>query len=266
MAHESGLDTKPSVVAELGPGDSLGIGLMSLLLGANKYFALDVVNFSNSAHNLLIMDELVDMLKNRLPIPNEIEYPRVCPKLQNYEFPDQIYSEEYLDKCLSDERINKIRLSLTDSQGMIEYKAPWYCNEQVIDNKVDMILSQAVLEHIDELDEAYKRMHQWLKLGGYMTHCIDFKSHGYADTWDGHWRISPWYWFLLRGKRPYLINRYPYSIHKNIINSLGFVLIKEFFTRKPPSFNRRIMNSSFEYMSDDDREISGIFIQVKKNS
>ena len=39
IAHYNGLKRIPNVIAELGPGDSLGIGLASLICGANKYYA-----------------------------------------------------------------------------------------------------------------------------------------------------------------------------------------------------------------------------------
>ena len=37
----------PRVVAELGPGDSIGIGIAALLSGAEKYYAFDVVRYSD---------------------------------------------------------------------------------------------------------------------------------------------------------------------------------------------------------------------------
>jgi len=42
MAKSNGLNFHPKVVAELGPGDSLGIGLAALISGSDKYFAFDV--------------------------------------------------------------------------------------------------------------------------------------------------------------------------------------------------------------------------------
>lgn len=262
-ANQNGLNTKPKVVAELGPGDSLGIGLMALLLGSKKYYAFDVVKFSDLSKNLVILEELIILLKQKTEIPNDDEFPRVVPKLENYAFPKNIYSDDYLKECLSKERVLKIKNALSNS-SMIEYKAPWFNEENVQKNSVDMIISQAVLEHIDALDTTYEQLYQWLKNDGFMTHCIDFKSHGYAKTWDGHWRISKFRWFLLRGNRPYLINRAPYSIHQKLLNKYQFKIINEIPIIKKQNFGNKKLNKNIQFISKQDRQTSGIFIQVIK--
>ncbi len=48
IAKENGLNTSPRIVAELGPGDSLGIGLAALIGGCDRYFAFDIVRFANN--------------------------------------------------------------------------------------------------------------------------------------------------------------------------------------------------------------------------
>ena len=69
------------------------------------------------------------------------------------------------------------------------------------------MFSQSVLEHIDDLEGAYATLHKWLKPGGYMSHLIDFYSHGLTKEWNGHWALSDLTWGALKGRRPYLINR-----------------------------------------------------------
>src|SRR5204863_1477618 len=46
----------PPCVAELGPGDSLGIGLAAMLSGADRYFAFDRKAFANPQTNLVILE------------------------------------------------------------------------------------------------------------------------------------------------------------------------------------------------------------------
>ena len=46
MAYKNGLLYQPTTISELGPGDSLGIGLAGLISCANRYYALDVVKFA----------------------------------------------------------------------------------------------------------------------------------------------------------------------------------------------------------------------------
>ena len=70
---------------------------------------------------------------------------------------------------------------------------------------VDLILSQAVLEHVDDLEAVYRAMRIWLRQGGYLSHEIDFRSHDLTDDWNGHWACNELLWRIARGKKPYLI-------------------------------------------------------------
>ena len=76
MAYKHGLLNKlPNVVAEVGPGDSLGVGLAALISGSNKYYAFDIVEYLNNTRNLEIFDQLVDLFKHRQILPTEDEFP-----------------------------------------------------------------------------------------------------------------------------------------------------------------------------------------------
>jgi len=70
-AAENGLETDPRAVAELGPGDSIGIGIAAVLTGAERYFAFDVVAHANTPRNLAIFDGLVDLFRAEVNIPGE---------------------------------------------------------------------------------------------------------------------------------------------------------------------------------------------------
>ena len=71
MAKSNGLNPYPKIVAELGPGDSLGIGLAALISGCDKYFAFDVVEHANTERNVKIFDELVTLFRDRVKTPDK---------------------------------------------------------------------------------------------------------------------------------------------------------------------------------------------------
>src|SRR4051812_33985734 len=54
MLHRSALRIGFDTVIELGPGDSIGIGLAALLSGVQRYIALDVVPYASQATNLQV--------------------------------------------------------------------------------------------------------------------------------------------------------------------------------------------------------------------
>jgi hypothetical protein len=109
MADKNGLSTEPKVVAELGPGDSIGVGLAALLSEANKYYAFDVVKYIDTKRNLEIFNELVNLFKNREEIPNDFRFPEVEPYLKSIKFPSHILTEDRLDDALKPDRIESIR-------------------------------------------------------------------------------------------------------------------------------------------------------------
>ena len=77
----------PGVVAELGPGNSLGIGLSTLLSGADRYHAFDVVPHAQVNHNLAVLDELIALFKARADIPGPAEFPQVARCCRATPFP-----------------------------------------------------------------------------------------------------------------------------------------------------------------------------------
>src|SRR5438552_5002216 len=83
-AVANGLKAPPRVVAELGPGNSLGIGLAALLSGAERYHAFDVVPHAQVKCSLAVLDVLIALFQNRADIPGPDEFPQVHPLLASY--------------------------------------------------------------------------------------------------------------------------------------------------------------------------------------
>jgi hypothetical protein len=100
LLWENKLRAIPNSVAELGPGDSLGVCLAALLSGAGKYYALDVVPFANQARNLQIFDGLVELFKQRAARPSR-GWPNYDAHLDGRLFPSHILTREILNESLA---------------------------------------------------------------------------------------------------------------------------------------------------------------------
>jgi methyltransferase family protein len=268
-AGSNRLNTNPRVVAELGPGDSIGIGLAAILTGAEQYYAFDVVAHANIERNLAIFEGLVELFKSRANIPDSVEFPKLEPSLPEYSFPHHLLSSERLDAALDPSRLERIRESIrrqSQPNSMIHYRAPWNTSSTILPNSVDLIFSQAVLEHVDDLEDVYRALHTWLRPGGYMSHEIDFKCHDSAREWNGHWTYSEAMWTLVRGKDVWLINRVPHSVHIRLMQTCGFQIVEDTPVQKPCKFSRRRLARRFRDLTDDDLITSEAFVQAVKIS
>jgi SAM-dependent methyltransferase len=249
-------------VGELGPGDSIGIGLAALLSGATRYTGLDIVPFSAKTDLEPIFEELVQLYSRKEPIPDSGEFPRVRPALDSYEFPDRLINWENFA-----ERIKSIRMELRSGVGsgqILGYKAPWTSPSEVAAASLDLIFSQAVLEHVDHLEETYKAMSVWLKPGGYASHIIDFSAHGLAPFWNGHWAYSDSQWTLVRGRREFLLNREPLSTHLSCIKKVGLetVFLKQ--DSSADGLNRQDLSARFRALDASDLRTRGAVLVVRK--
>lgn len=281
-ANQNGiLDGVPSTIAELGPGNSLGTGLAGLISGAEKYYGFDVVEYCSSTETLRLFDGIVELFKRKADIPDESEFPDLKPFLDSYKFPNHIFANGRFEKAVCDERIAKLRNAVAlfskKSGGkrinnkeeaiagkVISYYVPWDKIELIEEMTVDMIYSQAVMEHVDDLSGAYKKMRLWLKPGGIISHQIDFKSHGTAAKWNGQWAYGDFIWKIIKGGKPYLINRAPHSRHISLLKSEGLKIACDIRVEKTDGIQREKLARRFKTLSDDDLRISGAFIQAVK--
>jgi len=261
------LPTRPTVVAELGPGDSLGTGLAALLTGAERYCGLDVIRYANREHNLAVLDGLVGLLRARADIPGPEEFPQVLPTLADFRFPRDILPDDLLTRTLADDRLDRVRRSIVDAEApgsMIGYFVPWLSREVAQSGTVDLVFSQAVLQCVEDLETTYGTLQAWLRPGGVMSHQMSFECFGTADQWNGHWTRSDLAWRLIKGRRPFLINRQPWSGHERELRAAGFEIVFTQKARRPSSLSRQELAPRFRNLPDEDLGTSGAFVLAVK--
>lgn len=266
IADQHGLTMAPRTVVELGPGDSIGIGLMALLTGAEQYYAVDAVRHASSATNLLIFDELVKLLSAQVPIPSGNEFAEILPELDDYSFPSKILNETRLSQALATDRLSRLRAALSSNlaAGTIRYLAPMGRMHEIPENSVDLIISQAVMEHIDQLEETYTECFRCLKPDGFMSHQIDLRCHDTAPEWNGHWKYADLTWRLMRGGRPWFINRKPCSTHISLANQAGFNIHAEIKQSADSIISRRQLAGRFKELSESDITTAGVLVLASK--
>jgi len=267
MLWENGLKEMPSRLGEIGPGGTLGVGLAAMLSGVDHYYALDVEKYSSPEENLKLLFELVELLKKRTPIKPG-GWPDVTDYLDEDMFPGHILTDELLSGTLSDERIDKIREAIMQSGSnnsdlTVTHIAPWSDSSIIEKDTIDLIISHSVMEHVNDIEMSYKAMAAWLKPGGYMSHQIDLSAHSLTKKWNGHRQYPDFIWKVIVGKKPYLINREPCSVHLNLLRGNGFAELCQMKRYDNDSIEKSRLSSRWKNISEDDLVCRGVFVQVK---
>lgn len=140
-------------VLELGPGGSVGFGLLALREGAARYLAID-----NGEHTFVR--------------PRQI---RGYRKLVGNDTVLRCF-EKRAGRIVYKEEAIQFK-NITQASG---YPLP--------DASVDVIYSCAVLEHVHDLERAFSEMARVLKPGGIMYHEVDLRDHIFSQ--DSLWFLS----------------------------------------------------------------------------
>lgn len=208
----------------------------------------------------------MELFRQRSPVPDDVEFPNLHPRLDNYAFRADLYADGHLKEALEKNRVRAIREVLLKGKAQINstvdirYVAPWDSTNMVEANSVDMIFSQAVMEHVDDLQTSYTVMYQWLKPGGIISHEIDFKCHKTAKYWNGHWTYPDLMWKIIRGCRPYFLNRQTCGHHLNLIQQSGFEIAYLDRQEMEQFIQRADLCSGLKNTTDDDLITSSAYI------
>lgn len=259
--NSSDQSSVPKTVAELGPGGSLGVGLAALLSGADTYYALDIVKYSEIDLSIALLDDLVALFRKRQPV--EIAWTVRSSPL----FPEHILTDDLLASTLAESRIDHIRRAIAASSGKsgpitIEYTVPWNDPAVIRRGEVDLIVSTSVLEHVDDLENTYDAFARWLRPGGRMSHLIDFRSHFNTKAWNSQWEYPESVWKLVVGRKPYLINRQPCSTHVAMMVARGFEITLELRQERQGTPRERLARR-WQGMSDGDLNCIEALLQSK---
>ena len=259
----SGTRGMPSSVAELGPGESLGVGIAALLSGVSRVYGLDAVAYGSTEKNLRMLDEMVERFARRAPRPTR-GWPDFDAYLDSNLFPSHILTDEVLQRTLAPRRIAAIRDAIAhpdkDGDLVVKYIVPWTAENALASSSVDLIYSHSVLEHVVDVPLTLRCCFAWLRPGGRMSHQIDFTSHGITKAWNGHWQYPEWLWRIIVGGRPYLINRLPASAQARMLEATGFRIELDLRARRQDG----IRTSFGAGVPQEDVTCSSMFVQALK--
>jgi hypothetical protein len=268
LLWQNGMRQIPSTLAELGPGDSLGVGLAAMLCGVNRYYALDVVMHSSTEKNMEIFNELVSLFKARAARPTK-GWPDFDEYMDSALFPSHILTDVVLGESLSESRLGAIRDAIQGSPShgahqSIRYMVPWSDDKIIEKESVDLVLSHSALEHVVNLEQTYQALHSWLRRKGMMSHQIDFQSHGISKKWNGYRKYSEVMWKIMMGKRTFLINRQPHSVHIDLMKKYGFTIACNLTSHREDGIRRSELSRYWETITDHDLTCSGAFVVAIK--
>lgn len=178
---------KDKTIIEYGPGDFLGVALIFLCNGAREVHCID-----------------------RFPLRNDDKYLNLYKRIINR------CSGEQCNAACWDEIINRRIKYISAKDGVYP-----------LENKADIIISRAVLEHCNNLGETFRNFYQNLKPGGILIHEVDLTSHGmHLRRPLDFLTYSPRTWSFMTSHKGYP-NRWRRNTYKEFLDEHGFEVLHE---------------------------------------
>ena len=182
--------------------------------------------------------------------------------------PGRILSDPVLDAALRPDRLARIEDAVRKvgegrPQPLIRYGS-WHDLKPIEPASADLALSYVVMNHVDDLEGAYRALGRWVRPGGWMSHQIDFTSLGTAEEWNGHRKYGELAWKVIAGKRPYFVNREPLETHLRLMDRNGFEIARLIRGRKAGGIARAELAPRWRGMSDDDFTTQTAFVVARR--
>jgi SAM-dependent methyltransferase len=226
-------------VCELGPGDTVTVALLFLAYGASRVICFDRFPLvQDKQKNTLIAKRLLEIL----------------PEAQ----------KAYLQKVIS-----------FDDRGYVTWDGSRLCylynKKEALEieaETVDLLVSNAVLEHVFDLEGLFREMSRTMKAGAVMVHAADLGPHQLSfNTPLDFLTIPEWRWKLMTSHRG-APNRARKSHYERLLAKYGFDILKfevtEHFTQTDIDMIATRFPLLRETMSMDDLFCKSMLFSARK--
>jgi len=224
-------------VIELGPGPDLGTGLIIIALGAKRYAAVDKNKLIYKTPQIFY-DTMLDHLKG---LPGYLKAKAAVDDLQKNDF----------------------------SEVFFYVYDPYFNLQKLPSHNFDILVSQAVLEHLVNIKQIFKILYSKMDLHSVMVHEVDLGTHtGLIRTIDplNLLRYSDLIWNILKfDGSP---NRLCMSDYRQILHQIGFVKIETIPTRvydnEYAKRTKSYLAEKFKNYSDEDIMTKSFYLLASK--
>ena len=252
-------DFRPGHILEIGPGDTVGVGLSALISGVQSYTGVDAHRYLNLDLTRRHAGELHDLLldhqaQGKQPPLGEQALSPLPPDVLEPFLAAQTGTQDSAETYDAEQRLN-----------YLSPVSPPRISAVLPEARFDLCMSQAVLEHVDAPDVAYRAMFRALKPGGVFSHEIDFRSHQTSYDWNGHWVYSERQWRIAQNDMTFTyINRLPLSAHLDLIRAAGFRILTVSPAKQVSDISRAHLAARWKDLSQEDLETAGAHVLAEK--
>ncbi|QQS15827.1 MAG: methyltransferase domain-containing protein [Candidatus Moraniibacteriota bacterium] len=217
---------RDKIILELGPGGSVGFGLLALKSGAKRYYAIE--NGDHTKIDSKIFKAYKKLLNNNVHLISEFF-------TKNFHF-------------------NRKKICFIENDQISPYN--------ISDNSIDIIYSCAVLEHVHNLDFCFSEMTRVLKNGGIMNHQVDLRDHIFSQRSIWFLKISDRIFNALFSKTGEYVNRKRFSYYIDLIRKNNLQIVN---VEKNILFNGELDQNLLKRYTEDDLRTLSMNITLKKS-
>ena len=242
MATRSGgsLDIEGKFILEIGPGNSLAIALLFLAHGARKVSLID------RFQHLFWDSRDIDFHKHILKKIAKSKAPCASSAINSISFDNNANSVNFDNDRIEYQQCDATRLPFASKS-------------------IDLVFSNAVLEHIHNPQKVICEIARVTKRNGIGIHEVDFRDHFFKQEPLRLLKYPDWLWNLMSWNRPGYTNRLRAPDFLELFKSAGFDIQRQLTIREyEGNINNLKLDSRFKMYPPDDLRILAFWLMVKK--